>query len=112
MLWTQIWIMITFLFQSRHRAGEQLWQQDLGDSFRIDASTEGLQKVHLKCGADSMHVFLETEEDFTGVLYTKGSFYKQSEPCFRKPVAGKAARSLSMKFALDECLTVQVIVIK
>lgn len=84
---------------------EQLWQQDLGDTFKIDASTEGLQKVHLKCGADSMQVFLETDVDFTGVMYTRGSFYKQTEPCFR---SGKSARSLTMKFSLDQCQTVQV----
>lgn len=87
---------------------EQLWQQDLGDTFKIDASTEGLQKVHLKCGADSMQVFLETDVDFTGVMYTKGSFYKQTEPCFRKPESGKSARSLTMRFSLDQCQTIQV----
>lgn len=91
---------------------EQLWQQDLGDTFKIDASTEGLQKVHLKCGADSMQVFLETDVDFTGVMYTKGSFYKQSEPCFRKPESGKSARSLSMKFSLDQCQTIQVNILR
>ena len=87
---------------------ENIWEQDLGDTFKIDASTEGLQKVHLKCGSDSMFVQLETAADFTGVMYTRGSFYKQKEPCFTKPAEGKRSRSLTMKFSLDQCQTVQV----
>lgn len=87
---------------------EQLWEQDLGDSFNIGASTDNLQKVNLRCGADSMQVYLETVDDFTGVMYTRGSFHKQSAPCFIKPKAGKAVRSLKMKFTLDDCLTKQV----
>lgn len=34
----------------------EIFEQDLGDSFKLAPSTEGLSKVHLKCGADSMHV--------------------------------------------------------
>lgn len=55
-----------------------------------------------------MHVQLETVDDFTGVMYTRGSFHKQSGPCFIKPKIGRAVRSLKMKFALDDCLTNQV----
>lgn len=86
----------------------KIWEQDLGDTFKIDASTQGLQRVHLKCGADSMHVQLETDDDFDGVMYTKGSFYEQSEPCFVKPKIGKSSRSLAMRFSLDQCQTIQV----
>jgi hypothetical protein len=49
----------------------EIWEQDLGDSFKIDASTEGLQKVNLKCGSDHMYVELETQDDFAGVMYTR-----------------------------------------
>lgn len=62
--------------------------------------------MNLKCGADSMVVQLETEDMFDGVMYTKGSFYDQKEPCYVKPK--KASRSLSMKFSFDECQTVKV----
>lgn len=55
-----------------------------------------------------MHVQLETESDFDGVMYTKGSFYEQSEPCFVKPKIGKSSRSLAMRFSLDQCQTIQV----
>lgn len=85
----------------------EIFEQDLGDAFKIAPSTEGLAKVHLKCGADSMHVTLETEEDFHGVLYTRGSYYKQSEPCFVKPKGVKGERTLRMKFPLTQCQTVQ-----
>jgi hypothetical protein len=81
-----------------------VWEQDLSNSFNIDASTEGLQKVQLKCGADSMQVELLTKEDFTGVIYTRGSFYKQKAPCFME---GRGARSLTMKFPLNQCQTIQ-----
>uniref|UniRef100_A0A182NSB1 ZP domain-containing protein n=1 Tax=Anopheles dirus TaxID=7168 RepID=A0A182NSB1_9DIPT len=83
---------------------ESLFEQDLGDQFKIDASTQGLQKVNLRCGADSMRIELKTEEDFQGVMYTRGSYYKQTKPCFVKPE--RAGRTLEMKFSLDQCQTV------
>lgn len=63
--------------------------------------------VHLKCGSNSMHVELQTEENFTGVMYTRGSFYKQTAPCFVKAKPGKSSRSLTMRFPIDQCQTIQ-----
>lgn len=83
-----------------------VWEQDLSDSFKIEPSTQGLQKLHLKCGAESMHLELETEDDFTGVMYTRGSFYKQDGPCFVRPQS-RSTRKLSMNFSLDQCQTVK-----
>ncbi|KAL5274132.1 hypothetical protein ACFFRR_000719 [Megaselia abdita] len=83
---------------------EETFQQDLSDSFKIEGSDQGIQKVNLKCGSNSMHVMLETEKEFTGVMYTRGSFYKQSAPCFVKPKV-RGARSLEMTFSLEECQT-------
>lgn len=55
-----------------------------------------------------MHVILETDKPFDGVMYTKGSFYDQKEPCFVKPVAGNhGTRTLEMNFQLDQCQTTQ-----
>uniref|UniRef100_A0A1B0DLR1 Uncharacterized protein n=2 Tax=Phlebotomus papatasi TaxID=29031 RepID=A0A1B0DLR1_PHLPP len=54
-----------------------------------------------------MVVELETEKEFTGVMYTRGSFYKQSEPCFAKPQPGRNAKKLTLKFPLDQCQTVK-----
>uniref|UniRef100_A0ABK8F451 ZP domain-containing protein n=1 Tax=Anopheles gambiae TaxID=7165 RepID=A0ABK8F451_ANOGA len=90
--------------QEDQKPEESLFEQDLGDQFKIDASTQGLQKVNLRCGADSMRIELKTEEDFQGVMYTRGSYYKQTEPCFVKPE--RAGRTLEMKFNLDQCQTV------
>ena len=92
---------INSLFSS---SSTDVWEQDLSNSFSIDASTEGLQKVQLKCGADSMQIELKTKDDFTGVMYTRGSFYKQKAPCFME---GRGARSLTMKFPLSQCQTLQ-----
>ncbi|XP_055852454.1 uncharacterized protein LOC129916488 isoform X2 [Episyrphus balteatus] len=84
-----------------------LWEQDLTDTFKIDGSTQGIQKVNLKCGAESMKIMLETEQDFTGVMYTRGSFYKQSAPCFVKSEKSSNMRSLEMNFNFDQCQTQQ-----
>lgn len=86
----------------------ELWNQDASDLFKIDPSTQGIKKVNLKCGSNSMLVFLETDDDFTGVMYTKGNFYDQAEPCFTKPKSRVGARSLIMRFPFDKCNTKQV----
>ncbi|XP_049278550.1 uncharacterized protein LOC125761451 [Anopheles funestus] len=93
-----------FAKKEDNKPEESLFEQDLGDQFKIDASTQGLQKVNLRCGADSMRIELKTEEDFQGVMYTRGSYYKQTKPCFVKPE--RAGRTLEMKFNLDQCQTV------
>ena len=82
----------------------EIWEQDLTDTFKIEGSDQGIQKVNLKCGSDSMHVMLETEKPFTGVMYTRGSFYKQAAPCFVKPVTNNA-KKLEMNFSLEQCQT-------
>ncbi|XP_073828451.1 uncharacterized protein isoform X2 [Musca autumnalis] len=85
----------------------EIWEQDLSDTFKIEGSDQGIQKVNLKCGSDSMHVMLETEKPFTGVMYTRGSFYKQTAPCFVKPTSSSGEKSLEMSFSLDQCQTVK-----
>lgn len=52
-----------------------------------------------------MHVELETESDFQGVMYTRGSFYKQDGPCFVRP--DRSSRKLKMNFSLEQCQTVK-----
>jgi len=77
----------------------EIWEQDLSDTFKIE--------VNLKCGADSMNVVLETEKPFTGVMYTRGSFYKQTAPCFMKPSSNQGSRTMEMNFQLDQCQTLR-----
>lgn len=83
----------------------EIWKQDVGDMFEIAPSTQGIQNVHLKCGSNSMFVKLETDKDFTGVMYTKGNFYDQSEPCFIASKRNRGIRNLSMRFTFDQCNT-------
>ncbi|KAI8129680.1 hypothetical protein FF38_12952 [Lucilia cuprina] len=90
--------------QQQQRSPQEIWEQDLTDTFKIEGSDQGIQKVNLKCGSDSMHVMLETEKPFTGVMYTRGSFYKQAAPCFVKP-STNTAKTLEMNFNLDQCQT-------
>lgn len=83
----------------------EVWKQDVSDLFQIEPSTQGIQNVHLKCGANSMFVNLKTEKDFTGVMYTKGNFYDQSEPCFVATKPSRGTRTLAMRFSFDQCNT-------
>ncbi|EZA59571.1 hypothetical protein X777_00414 [Ooceraea biroi] len=69
---------------------------------RIGASTEGYDYVGLRCGAEKMTVELRTTEDFSGVIYTQGSFHSRQPPCFLDPVRG---RSFTMNIPLDQCDT-------
>ncbi|KAG5679540.1 hypothetical protein PVAND_009100 [Polypedilum vanderplanki] len=85
---------------------EDVWEENLTNKFSIDASTEGLQKVNLKCGSESMTVELLTKEEFNGVMYTRGSFYKQKEPCFVKPKLS-GDKTLKMKFNFNQCQTLK-----
>ncbi|KAH8359305.1 hypothetical protein KR093_005724 [Drosophila rubida] len=91
----------------KQQQNQEIWEQDLSDTFKIEGSDQGIQKVNLKCGANSMNVMLETEKPFTGVMYTRGSFYKQTAPCFMKPTATKGTRTLEMNFQLDQCQTLK-----
>ncbi|XP_028899568.2 uncharacterized protein LOC105217775 isoform X1 [Zeugodacus cucurbitae] len=92
--------------KKKEQNNAEIWQQDLTDTFKIEGSDQGIQKVNLKCGSNSMNVMLETEKPFTGVMYTRGSFYKQSAPCFVKP-STQSSRSLEMNFQLDQCQTLK-----
>lgn len=84
----------------------EIWKQDVGDLFQIAPSTQGIQNVHLKCGSNSMFVKLETDNEFTGVMYAKGSFYDQANsPCFVQSKKNRGIRNLSMRFTFDQCNT-------
>ncbi|XP_017968000.1 uncharacterized protein LOC108659534 [Drosophila navojoa] len=93
--------------KKQQQQNQEIWEQDLTDTFKIEGSDQGIQKVNLKCGANSMNVMLETEKPFTGVMYTRGSFYKQTAPCFMKPAASQGTRQLEMSFQLDQCQTLK-----
>ncbi|KAL7039442.1 hypothetical protein ACKWTF_009910 [Chironomus riparius] len=107
MSWSDVIIVLSLLIfvNCGNNINEDVWEEDLSNKFHIDASTEGIQNVQLKCGADSMQIELLTKEEFTGVMYTRGSFYKQKEPCFIKPERG--ARAVKMNFNFNQCQTLK-----
>ncbi|XP_014486069.1 PREDICTED: uncharacterized protein LOC106750321 isoform X3 [Dinoponera quadriceps] len=79
---------------------EETWEQDRSED--TGASTEGYDRVGLRCGADKMTVELRTTEDFSGVIYTQGSFHSREPSCFLDPVRG---RSFTMNIPLNKCDT-------
>jgi hypothetical protein len=68
----------------------------------IGVANSGYRRVQLRCGADYMQVDVETDQDFGGVIYTRGSYHNRKPPCFLDPRAG---RSFSLKFPLSQCQT-------
>lgn len=84
-----------------------IFQTDIGDQMTIGLSDKGYKSVQLRCGSGSMLIELKTEEDFDGVIYTRGSFYDKNSPCFLDPATSKR-RSFSIKFPLDQCNTQKV----
>lgn len=80
----------------------QDWQSDVTDSMGIGPSLTGYRRVGLRCGADHMAVEVEMEDDFDGVLYARGAFYSQEEPCFLDAHGG---RNFSLRLPFDKCNT-------
>ncbi|XP_071451859.1 uncharacterized protein [Hetaerina americana] len=85
----------------------ELWQQEIGSNMDFgsavsEAAASGFRRVHLTCDSKAIQVDVETEEDFSGVIYTRGSFHKRKPPCFMDPLGGK---SFSLRFPLDQCRT-------
>ena len=52
----------------------EVWEKDMSNEVYIEASNEGFVSVQLTCGKKRMVVEVEMEEDFDGVMYTRGSF--------------------------------------
>ncbi|XP_018399098.1 PREDICTED: uncharacterized protein LOC108776866 [Cyphomyrmex costatus] len=96
-------LLLTFLANVKLMSNaEEIWQQDLSKDMQIGASTDGYDRVGLRCGAERMTVELKTTEDFSGVIYTQGNFYSREPSCFLDPVRG---RSFTMSIPLNKCDT-------
>ncbi|XP_018344477.1 PREDICTED: uncharacterized protein LOC108749935 [Trachymyrmex septentrionalis] len=96
-------LLLTFLANTKLMSNaEEIWQQDLSKDIQIGASTDGYDRVGLKCGAERMTIELKTTEDFSGVIYTQGNFYSREPSCFLDPVRG---RSFTMSIPLNKCDT-------
>ena len=46
----------------------------MSDEIYIEASHEGFKSIQLSCGKKRMVVEVKMEEDFDGIIYTRGSF--------------------------------------
>ena len=72
---------------------------------QIGASTKGYDLVTLRCGAENMVVGLQTSENFSGVIYTRGSFYSRQPSCFLNPDHGG---NFTMTIPFNQCDTENV----
>lgn len=95
-------LLLIVLAHVKLNKAEEIWQQDLSKDMQIGAFVEGYDRVGLRCGAEKMTVEFRTTEDFSGVIYTEGSFYSREPSCFLDPVRG---RSFTMSIPLNKCDT-------
>ena len=56
------------------RSSQETWEKDMSDEIYIEASHEGFESINLSCGNKRMVVTVKMEEDFDGIIYTRGSF--------------------------------------
>ena len=63
-----IWMLIVSM------ARAETWEKDMSDEIYIEAIHEGFESVNLSCGNKRMVVEVKMEEDFDGIIYTRGSF--------------------------------------
>ena len=52
----------------------ETWEKDMSEEIYIEASHEGFTEVSLACGRKRMVVEVKMEDDFDGIMYTRGSF--------------------------------------
>nr|XP_033327256.1 uncharacterized protein LOC117220913 isoform X3 [Megalopta genalis] len=95
-------ILIILALMLQKYVAEEIWQQDLSRDMQIGASTGGFDQVNLRCGVEKMVVNLKTAEDFSGVIYTQGSFYSRQPPCFLDPIRGG---NYTINIPFDQCYT-------
>lgn len=93
--WTYIYFFCVF------SSGER-WEREVGSQMTIGPSLTGYNEVNLKCGVEHMSITVKTEDNFDGVLYTRGSYRNQSSPCFMDATEGQI---FTLKIPLNECNT-------
>lgn len=78
------------------------WKEDLSNHVRIGVSDAGYSRVVLDCEDENMAFVIRLEEDFEGVIYTRGSFHTRRGPCFLDASGGK---EFALKFSYKDCST-------
>jgi len=78
----------------------EMWEKDMSDEIYIESSFEGFNYVKLACGKKRMIVNVEMEDDFDGIIYTRGSFMSKPKDCFLDAEDGKEH---SLKIPFEKC---------
>ena len=78
----------------------ETWEKDMSEEIYIEASSEGFTGVKLTCGKKRMVVEVNMEEDFEGIIYTRGSFMSKPKGCFYDAEEGT---SHTLKIPFDKC---------
>ena len=84
----------------------------MSSDMKIGLSTTGYQKVDLKCGASAFFVNVTLDNDFEGVVYTRGSFNDKKLPCFKRynqhSLKDEEKLLIRLKIPFDKCQTLMV----
>lgn len=83
-------------------AAEAGWRKDLTNEINIGVRDAGYSRVVLDCKDDHMAFVVSLEEEFEGVVYTRGSFHTRRGPCFLDATGGK---QFALKFGYKDCAT-------
>ena len=78
----------------------ETWEKDMSEEIYIEASNEGFTEVRLTCGKKRMVVEVLMEEDFDGVIYTRGSFMSKPKDCYYDADGGTDHK---LKIPFDKC---------
>ncbi|KAK3891654.1 hypothetical protein Pcinc_004465, partial [Petrolisthes cinctipes] len=82
--------------------GESEWKKDLTNEINIGIRDSGYSRVVLDCEDEHMAFVVTLEEEFEGVVYTRGSFHSRRGPCFLDASGGK---QFALKFGYKDCGT-------
>ncbi|XP_065351248.1 uncharacterized protein LOC135946799 [Cloeon dipterum] len=83
---------------------QEMWSKDMTNEIEIGPADSGYKEVHLRC-IEQKRIFqvnIELDEDFSGVIYTRGSYASKDKDCF---LHAKAGRKFRMKIPFDKCGT-------
>lgn len=75
------------------------WKSDLS-SLKIGVSHKGFDRAVVDCGDSEVAFIISMDEEFHGVLYTRGNYHAKNSACFRNAEGGK---DFALKFAYDDC---------
>merc|ERR1719150_2247435 len=78
----------------------ETWEKDMSNEIYIESSHEGFSSVQLSCGKKRMVVEVKMDDDFDGIIYTRGSFMSKPKECFYDAEGGTEH---TLKIPYDKC---------